>query len=279
MKPVPFTYCRPDNFADVLALLGDYGDQAAVLAGGLSLGPLMNMRMARPEVVIDINRLDGLDRIERDGDNLRTGALVRQADALASAECKEMVPLLVAALEYVGHYQTRSRGTLGGSVAHADPSAEVPLCLTALGGEVELTSKRQVRRVRAGDFFLGPLTTDRTEDEIITALLWPIRRAAIAFEEVSERRGDFAIVAAAAWAEYSADGIHYGLGLGGIEDRPIGTSGGAEDTTSLAELVSRELIEGLEALDDKRASAAYRRHLAAHLGQKVLQQVLQEVAP
>ena len=278
MKPAPFTYCRPDSLADVLALLGEYGDQAAVLAGGLSLGPLMNMRMARPEVVVDINRLDGLARIERDGDNLRTGALVRQAEALASAECKEMVPLLVAALEYVGHYQTRSRGTLGGSVAHADPSAEVPLSLTALGGEVELTSERQVRRVRAGDFFLGALTTDRAEDEFITALLWPIRRSAIAFEEVSERRGDFAIVAAAAWAEYSADGIHYGLGLGGIEDRPIGTSGSLEDTSSLAERVSRELIEGLEAMDDNRASAAYRRHLAGHLGLQVLQQVMQELA-
>ena len=99
MKPAPFTYCRPDSLADVLALLGEYGDQAAVLAGGLSLGPLMNMRMARPQVVIDINRLDDLARIERDGDYLRTGALVRQADALASAKCKELVPLLVAALE------------------------------------------------------------------------------------------------------------------------------------------------------------------------------------
>ncbi|MFP6727382.1 MAG: FAD binding domain-containing protein [Alphaproteobacteria bacterium] len=278
MKPAPFTYCRPDSLADVLALLGEYGDEAAVLAGGLSLGPLLNMRMARPEVIVDINRLDDLARIERDGDYLRTGALVRQADALASAECQEMVPLLVAALGYVGHYQTRSRGTLVGSVAHADPSAEVPLCLTVLGGEVELTSERQVRRVRAGDFFLGALTTGRAEDEFITALLWPIRRSAIAFEEVSERRGDFAIVAAAAWAECSADGIHYGLGLGGIEDRPIGTSGSLEDTSSLAERVSRELIEGLEAMDDNRASAAYRRHLASHLGQKVLQQVLQEVA-
>ena len=278
MKPAPFTYCRPDSLADVLALLGEYGDEAAVLAGGMSLMPLLNMRMARPEVILDINRLDDLARIERDGDYLRTGALVRQADALASVECQEMVPLLVAALGYVGHYQTRSRGTLAGSVAHADPSAEVPLCLTVLGGEVELTSERQVRRVRAENFFLGALTTDRAEDEFITALLWPIRRSAIAFEEVSERRGDFAIVAAAAWAEYSADGIHYGLGLGGIEDRPIGTSGSLEDTSSLAERVGRELIEGLEAMDDNRASAAYRRHLAGHLGQKVLQQVLQEVA-
>ncbi|MDP6343379.1 MAG: FAD binding domain-containing protein, partial [Alphaproteobacteria bacterium] len=111
MKPAAFEYCRPDSLAEALALLSEYGDEAAVLAGGLSLGPLLNMRMARPEVVIDINRLADLARIERDGEVLRLGALVRQADVLASAECQDLVPLLVAALGHVGHYQTRDRGT------------------------------------------------------------------------------------------------------------------------------------------------------------------------
>ena len=278
MKPAPFEYCRPESLAEALALLREYGEAAAVLAGGLSLGPMLNLRMARPEAVIDINRLDELARIERDGPYLRTGALVRQADALASAECRESVPLLVAALGHVGHYQTRSRGTLAGSAAHADPSAEVPLCLTTLGGEVELRSERQVRRVPAGEFFLGALTTGRAEDEMISALLWPIRRGATAFDEVSERRGDFAIVAAAAWAERSAEGIRYALGLGGIGDRPVSAGGTAGDVSSLAAQVSGELADGLEGMEDQRASADYRRHLAGHLGRQVLHRVLQEAA-
>ena len=278
MKPAPFTYCRPENLADTLSLLSEYEDEAVVLAGGLSLLPLLNMRMARPEIVVDINQLNELASIEHDGDYLRTGALVRQAEALASTECQKFVPLLIKALDFVGHYQTRSRGTLVGSAAHADPSAEVPLCLATLGGQVELTSERQVRRIPAEEFFLGALTTDRAPDEMITALLWPIRSTATAFQEISERRGDFAIVAAAAWAENTDEGIRYGLGIGGIEDRPICTSGVGDGTKTLAERVSHELLEGLNAMDDKRASSDYRHHLSVHLGQQVLHQVMLEAA-
>ena len=276
MKPAPFTYCRPKDLVDTLALLSEFEDEAVVLAGGLSLVPLLNMRMARPEIVIDINKLDELANIEQEGDYLKTGALVRQSEVLASTECKMLVPLLIKALDFVGHYQTRSRGTLAGSAAHADPTAEVPLCLATLGGQVELTSKQQVRQVSAEDFFLGALTTDRAPDEMITALLWPIRGAAAAFQEISERRGDFAIVAAAAWAENTDEGVLYGLGVGGVEDRPICITGVVNDITTVAEQVSHELIEGLKAMDDKRASSIYRLHLSAHLSQQVLHEALQE---
>ena len=283
MKPAAFEYCRPDSLAEALALLSEYGDEAAVLAGGLSLGPLLNMRMARPEVVIDINRLADLARIERDGEVLRLGALVRQADVLASAECQDLVPLLVAALGHVGHYQTRSRGTLAGSAAHADPSAEVPLCLKTLAGAVELTSERQVRRVPADDFFQGTLTTARADDEMITALLWPTDRGrqGFAFEEVSERRGDFAIVAAAAWAERHDydEGYRYGLGLGGVEEWSLVSRGGGrrapEDLAEFADEVIAGVTEDIEPMRDQRASAAYRRHLADHLGRKVLLRALE----
>ena len=134
-----------------------------------------------------------------------------------SADCAAALPLLIAGLHNVGHYQTRSRGTLGGSVAHADPSAETPLCLVTLAGEVELSSVRGVRRMAASEFFEGALTTAREGDEMVTALYWPVLGdgAGIAFEEINERRGDFAIVAAAAWARDDGVAFQCGLGLGG----------------------------------------------------------------
>lgn len=286
MKPAPFEYCRPDTVAEALALLAEFGDEAAILAGGLSLGALLNMRMARPGVVIDINRLGELARIEADGDHLRMGALVRQADVLASPQCRDALPLLIAALGHVGHYQTRSRGTLAGSVAHADPSAEIPLCLGTLSGQVELTSVRQVRRVSADDFFLGALATTRAGDEMITALLWPtdLGRVGTAFEEISERQGDFAIVAAAAWARRHADDESYrwGLGLGGVEERPTCTRGGSrlalDDLVGDATRIVNDLTDDLEPMGDRRASADYRRHLAGHLGYRTLLRALEGAA-
>jgi 2-furoyl-CoA dehydrogenase FAD binding subunit len=273
MKPAPFEYCRPESLTEVLSLLGEHGDEAALLAGGLSLGPLLNMRLARPTLVIDLNRLDELATIELADGYLRTAALVRQADVEASAEARQELPLLVAALAHVGHYQTRSRGTLAGSVAMADPSAEIPLCLATLGGEVELSSSRGVRRVAADDFFQGALTTARAEDEMITALFWPVAgdETGTTFEEISERRGDFAIVAAAAWVERLPDGgLRYRLGLGGVEERPHCHQGEVavpEDFDGLA----AELVRGISPLGDQRASADYRRHLAGVLARRALQ--------
>lgn len=278
MKPAPFEYCRPETLDEALALLSEFGDEALVMAGGLSLGALLNMRMVRPEVVVDINGLETLAQIERVKDDIRIGALVRQADVLVSAECSVALPLLIAGLHNVGHYQTRSRGTLGGSVAHADPSAETPLCLATLDGEVELSSKRGVRRIAANEFFEGALTTAREGDEMVTALYWPIlgEGTGIGFEEINERRGDFAIVAAAAWARREGGAFRCGLGLGGVEDCPVVQLESTEGTTEeIAERMANQLISDLEPLDDRRASAEYRRHLAYHLGQKVMRHALE----
>lgn len=275
MKPAPFEYCRPETLDEAVALLAEFGDDALVMAGGLSLGALLNMRMVRPEAVIDINGLSGLDTIEVVGDEVRTGALARQADALASPICKEALPLLIAGLGHVGHYQTRSRGTLCGSVAHADPSAETALCLATLGGDVELTSARGVRRMPVDEFILGALATSREGDEMVTALYWPaaIPGVRVAFEEISERHGDFAIVAAAAWVAPSDSGWRYGFGLSGVEDRPLALRG----TVSLAANSVDEIFEVLDLdlspMSDRRASADYRRHLAEHLGKHVLRSV------
>ena len=152
MKPAPFTYLRADSVDEACAALSRHGEDARILAGGQSLGAMLNMRLVTPSVVVDINRISGLGQIEQRGDHVVTGALLRQADALADTALCKAVPLLALALPHVGHFQTRSRGTLAGSVAHADPSAEVPLILTALDGEVELRSARRSRRVKARAF-------------------------------------------------------------------------------------------------------------------------------
>ncbi len=278
MKPAPFEYCRPDTLEEALSLLSEFGGDALVMAGGLSLGALLNMRMVRPEVIVDINELEVLAQIERIENKIRIGALARQADVLVSADCAAALPLLIAGLHNVGHYQTRSRGTLGGSVAHADPSAETPLCLATLAGEVELSSVRGVRRMAASEFFEGALTTAREGDEMVTALYWPVLGdgAGIAFEEINERRGDFAIVAAAAWARHDGVAFQCGLGLGGVEDRPIGQMESAEgEIEEIAERMASQLVCDLDPLDDRRASAEYRRHLAFYLGQKAMRHALE----
>lgn len=276
MKPGAFDYIRAETQPEALDALAEAGDEAAVLAGGLSLVAMMNMRLARPEVLVDINGLDELGGVMLAGSVLRTGALLRQAEALASGEVAETVPLLARALPNVGHYQTRSRGTLAGSVAHADPSAETPLCLATLDGAVELTSTRGTRQVPARDFAEAALVTRRESDEMISALLWPVRRGGAAFAEVNQRHGDFAIVAAAAWAQRdgSGRGFRYALGLGGVEDRPRVHDGEAVveplQVEELARGAAADFAALLQPMQDPRADAAYRRHLAGHLGREVL---------
>src|SRR6266851_3661403 len=164
MKPTSFSYLRPDDADHACRALAHHGEDARIIAGGQSLGAMLNMRLVTPAVLIDVNRLDALATIEDAGEIIVTGALVRQSDALADSRIRSRVPLLAMALPHVGHYQTRNRGTLGGSIAHADPSAEVPLVLATLGGEVELMSVRGKRRLRAVDFFRSALVTAREPD-------------------------------------------------------------------------------------------------------------------
>lgn len=269
MKPPRFSYARPETLDEALELLSD--GEASVLAGGMSLAAMLNMRLAAPELVIDINRLPDCDTIASDGDTLRTPCLVRQADALKDAS----VPLLALALPHVGHMQTRNRGTLCGSVAHADPSAEVPLCLTALGGQVELASPNGTRRVAGEDFFAGLLTTAREPDEMITALIWPKAETGTGhgFAEIAQRRGDFALAAAAAWARLDGDIVEVGFALGGVEDRPRlfrpNASGMPATETTARELAVAAVTE-LDAMSDHQADAAFRRHLGLEMATRAL---------
>ena len=285
MKPVAFEYCRPDTIEEALELLDEFGGDGVPISGGLSLGAMLNMRLVRPVALIDINGLADLSGIEISGETFWTGAMVRQAMALKCENLISQVPLLGKALPYVGHYQTRSRGTLGGSVAHADPSAEIPLILVTLGGSVALRSSSAQREVLAGDFFHGLLTTDRQDDELITGIIWPKRRnnTGYAFEEIAQRHGDFAIAAVAVEITISDDSTiaRLSLGLGGVEDRPflantetfIGRTANAETASEVANTVA----EAIDPMVDLQANANYRRQLVRVLGKRTLTRAIDQV--
>lgn len=267
MKPPRFDYVRAESRAEVLDVLHEAGGDARVLAGGQSLLPMLNMRLATPAVLIDITRVPDLDGVEDDGTTIRIGAAVRQSALGRRLDLAQRQPLLAAALPWVGHAQTRSRGTICGSIAHADPSAELPLVLVALGGSVELRSKRQRRRVAAADFFTGMMATGRRDDELIEAVVVPARQpdTGYAFREVARRHGDFAIVACAAMVS----GTQTRLAVSGVADRPA--SRALPMDAGLDEALNAFAWE-LDARDDLHASARYRRELVRRLGRQTIEE-------
>lgn len=264
MKPRPFDYVRPDTLDEAMALLAEYGDEARVLAGGQSLIAMLNLRLIEPAVLIDISRLAGLDAIEDRGAYIEVGAAVTQNHLLAWPQLKAKLPLLAAALPFVGHFQTRNKGTVCGSIAHADPSAELPLTLAVLGGAVVLRSKKRGERVLAAEaFFQDMLTTAREPDELVAAVRFPVVEGkGAAFNEVARRHGDFAMVAVAALAD--ARGA-VTLGVGGLSGRP---SVRAIDGDAAGAV--RAWAEELEGYDDLHASAALRRDLLCNLAPLVV---------
>lgn len=266
MKPAAFDYYRPRTRRDAIERLIEAGEDARILAGGQSLMAVLNMRLSQPRVLIDVSAIDELRYIERRDDHLAIGAATTQAELLEYASLTDDVPLLAEALPWVGHFQTRNRGTVCGSIAHADPSAELPLCLATLGGEVVLETRRgKTRRVAGRNFFQGVLTTDRRADELITEVRFPLKRErhVYRFQEVAMRHGDFAIVALAAAIGESE--IH--LGVGGVADRPVVRRLSRDD--DLAEALNI-LAWSLNAQDDAHASAAYRRHLVREMGRRLI---------
>ncbi|MFL6972284.1 MAG: FAD binding domain-containing protein [Xanthobacteraceae bacterium] len=268
MKPAAFDYVRAETLAEVHDVLAAEGDDARVLAGGQTLVPILAMRLARPKVVIDIMRLPELSGIVIERESIRVGAAATQAALLALPGLAERQPLLAQALPFVGHAQTRSRGTVCGSIAHADPSAEIPLVLVALRGEIELSTARQRRRVAAEEFFTGLMSTTRADDELIEAVAIPTRRPGqgCAFREFGRRHGDFAIVACAAVAD--ADGMR--LAVGGVADRPVARDFGTIDGPALEQALNVFAWE-LEARDDLHATARYRRELVRLLGRETIE--------
>ena len=267
MKPAPFDYVRAETLEEALEVLRAEGPDARVLAGGQTLIPMLNMRLARPKLLIDIMRVPALARIEHGPGGIRVGAAVRQRELERELDASHQ-PLLAAGLPWVGHAQTRSRGTVCGSVAHADPSAELPLILIALGGEIELASRRRSRRVPAEGFFTGMMSTARRDDELIAAVRFPSARpgAGYAFREVGRRHGDFAIVACAA----IVDSQSARLAVGGVADRPIARQLPGFSDPTFDDALDTFAWE-LDARDDLHATAAYRRELVRRLGRLTLE--------
>ena len=271
MKPAKFDYLRAASLAEAHEALAAEGGDASIIAGGQTLVPLLSMRMARPKLLVDIMHVAELGGIAVEDNAIRVGAAVRQAALLAWPELAKRQPLLALALPWVGHAQTRARGTVCGSVALADPSAEIPLALVALGGEIELSSAQAGRRsVAADDFFTGLMSTAREDDELIEAVRFPCARPGegYAFREFARRHGDFAIVACAGGRRpRKARGSRSAASPTG---RPRGTS--ARSTARALDDALQDFAVELEARDDLHATADQRRDLVRKLGRVTIEE-------
>ncbi len=276
MKPRRFDYARPDGVDEAVAVLAECGDAASVLAGGQSLMAMLNLRVAEPAMLVDIGRIKDLDyiRILSDralGDKVEVGAAVTQNRLKDWPELAATLPLLAAALPFVGHFQTRNKGTVCGSIAHADPSSEIPLSLATLGGEVVLRSQRGTRVLAARDFQCGMLTTAREPDELIVAARFPIQTTRrVAFREVARRHGDFAMVAVAACVE-SDNTVR--IGIGGVADRPAVRRAALDGADAIKDIFETLAWE-LEGYDDMHATARMRRDLLRRIGPEVVEEAL-----
>lgn len=279
MKPPPFAYRRPESLDEALDLLAEGGDGAKALAGGQSLVPLLTMRFARPEVVVDLNRLPGLGEIAFDGDAVRVGALVRQATFGDEPEVRRALPLAAACVPFVGHFVTRNRGTVGGSIAHADARAELPLALTAVDGSVTAASRRGTRTIPAGEFFLTHFTSALEPDELVVETTWPAAGpgSGSAFEELALRRGDYALAMAACVLRVENGAVAEArVAVGATVDRPLALSAVAEALRGRA-VGSQEAAEAgalaakeVDPADGLHASAPYLRHLTGLLVERAV---------
>jgi 2-furoyl-CoA dehydrogenase FAD binding subunit len=271
MKPAAFDYVRAESLDEALEVLRNEGGDARIIAGGQSLMPMLNMRLAKPRVLVDIMRLEELRKIEPRQGRITVGASVRQAELLEWPPLGRELKLLSLALPWTGHVQTRSRGTICGSIAHADPSAEMPLTLLTLGGEIVLRNAKKQRRVAARDFFLGVMATDRNDDELIEAVQFPATNGRrCAFREVARRHGDFAIVACAAVA--AERGVR--LAVGGVADMPVAREFDDLNGSALEDALN-SFAWDLGARDDFHATARYRRDLVRMIGRELIAEVTQ----
>jgi carbon-monoxide dehydrogenase medium subunit len=248
MKAPAFDYIRVATVAEACAALAQYGPDARLLAGGQSLLPAMNLRLANPSLLIDVGRIVGLDRIEPRGNALRIGALARHETVLRDALVARHVPLLTEALRHVAHPAIRARGTIGGNLAHADPASELPACMLALDAVIEAASPRGVRRIAAGDFFTGLFRTALEPDEMLTAVEIPLPSPPWFFQEIARRSGDYAIVGLAASGSR--------LAFFSVADRPV--------------LRQSNAPLDLDPPGDLQATGATRRHLAGVLRDRAL---------
>jgi carbon-monoxide dehydrogenase medium subunit len=272
MKLPPVEYEAPTTVAEATDLLAEHGDEASVLAGGQSLIPLLALRLARPEVLIDVNGIAELSGVSAEDGQVVIGATTREYVAEESEIVADAVPLLAAALPYIGHEAIRSRGTIGGSLAHADPAAELPAVARALDAEFVVRGQSGVRVIPAAQWFEGYLTTSRSPDELLVEVRFPAARrgTGTSFQEVARRHGDFAMVGLAASLVMSGEVISEArLAFAGVADVPV-RAAAAEDllvgerpSAELFDEAARRATEDLDPPADLHGSSDYRKTVAA----------------
>lgn len=281
MKPAPFAYFAPESLEDALTLIAAHADDAKLLAGGQSLIPAMNFRLAQPAALVDLNRVHELDYlfVEDDG-SLRIGAMTRQRHMERSHAVRVHAPLLYETLPHIAHVQIRNRGTIGGSLAHADPAAELPAVAVALDAQLVIASVRGERGVAARDFFVSLFTTDLAHDEVLVEVMLPPlpQRTGTAFVEFARRSGDYALAGCAAVVTLDGTGVCQSARLVymSVGDMPVAATstdalvGEALTPVRIADAARAASHNDIAPLADMHASAAYRRHLAEVLGRRAL---------
>ena len=284
MKAAPFDYVRPGSLQEACALLAADED-ARIIAGGQTLVPMLAMRLARPTKLVDVVRLDELRGIRAEPGMLTIGAATRQVEVERSDIARRALPLLAKALPWVGHQPTRSRGTVGGSIAHADPSAEIPLVAVTLGAEIEVANSSGSNTMSADEFIVGPMLTAVMPGDCVRAVRFPVwshARIGTGFHEVSARQSDFAFVAAAAQLALDEEGrcIEAVLGLGGVGDRAIRIDvslliNTVPSTTAVPDIV-RAALADVDIGSDLHVSESYRRRVAVTLGVRALEDAIAE---
>jgi CO/xanthine dehydrogenase FAD-binding subunit len=275
VKPAAFEYRRAESLDHALELLEEGGGDAKPLAGGQSLAPLLNMRLLRPSLLVDLNGIQGLDRIEVTNGSVRIGALARQS-ALGSALVRDSSPLLAECAPLIGHFVTRNRGTVGGSIAHADGGAELPVALVALGGTVVTRSRSGERELPAEEFFVTSFTTALAPGELVTHTIWPAASSGwgYAFEELAQRRGDFALgIAACALRVEDGRVADARVCLGAVTDRPtlveVPLEGRAIDAEA-ARTAAEAARAAVEPFGTMHASPGYLRHITGVLTERAV---------
>ena len=286
MKPAPFRHHAPETIDEAVGLLVEHGDEAKPLAGGQSLVPMLALRLTRFEHLVDLQRVEGLVGIDAGVDGLRVGAMTSQRTIERSDDAARVAPLLTRAVPLIGHFQIRNRGTIGGSLAHADPASELPAVALALDARLEVAGPTGTRTVAASEFFVSTWTTALDDDELLTAIHFPARsvRSGFAVEEVARRAGDFALVGVACALELDGDEKIASIALARFGMDPtarrattaeaalVGTDADAVDV----EAIGNATVADAEPTDDLHASGHYRKRVGAHLATRALTLALGE---
>ncbi|MBM3536408.1 MAG: xanthine dehydrogenase family protein subunit M [Alphaproteobacteria bacterium] len=280
MKPAPFRYVPAASLEEALALKAEHGDEAKFLAGGQSLIPAMNFRMAQPAILIDINPLTALSYVRQDGNAIRVGALTRYRTLQRDAAIAGKLPLMAEALPEVAHPAIRNRGTLGGNLSHADPASELPAVVSALGGTLHTRSKKGTRRIAAQDFFTAALTTALTADELLTEIELPVLppRSGTSFLEVARRRGDYAMMGVACAVTLNASGACAEARLAYcnagetamLAPKAAAALKGQRIDDKTARAAAERAKAEINPFGNVHASADYQRHLAGVLTRRAL---------